>query len=143
MLTDMGGNLIDAAEITNSISKGKNGGRKIYLSKALQASLQLLREEQQGVNPTGAVIRSERGSSAMSARSIVNFFATHYSACGFTGASSHSGRRTFITRAANKINSVGGSLRDVQEMAGHSSLSTTQRYIETNPDAQRAVMSLV
>ena len=40
------------------------------------------------------------------------------------------GRRTLITNAAKKISSVGGSLRDVQMLAGHSSLAVTQRYIE-------------
>jgi len=49
---------------------------------------------------------------------------------GLNGCSSHSGRRTFITNAAKKISSVGGSLRDVQMLAGHSSLAVTQRYIE-------------
>jgi hypothetical protein len=32
---------------------------------------------------------------------------------------------------------VGGSLRDVQQLAGHASLGTTARYIESNQDAQR------
>ena len=39
------------------------------------------------------------------------------------------GRRTIITNAARKISTVGGSLRDVQHLAGHSSLQTTERYI--------------
>jgi hypothetical protein len=38
---------------------------------------------------------------------------------------------------------VGGSLRDVQLLAGHSSLSTTQRYIEAHADAQRRIVELV
>jgi integrase/recombinase XerD len=38
---------------------------------------------------------------------------------------------------ARRIVTVGGSLKDVQELAGHASLSTTQRYIESNGDAKR------
>lgn len=66
-----------------------------------------------------------------------------HAALGFRGCSSHSGRRTFITNAARKISTVGGSLRDVQVLAGHSSLSTTQRYIEADAAAQRRIVDLV
>jgi integrase/recombinase XerD len=38
---------------------------------------------------------------------------------------------------------VGGSLKDVQELAGHSNLRTTQRYIELNPEAQIRVVQMV
>jgi len=62
---------------------------------------------------------------------------------GFTGASSHSGRRTFVTKAAHKIVQAGGSLRDIQQLAGHASLSTTQRYIEGNSNAKRRVVDIV
>ena len=62
---------------------------------------------------------------------------------GLQGCSSHSGRRTFITNAARKISTVGGSLRDVQVLAGHKALSTTQRYIEADAGAQRKVVDLV
>jgi integrase/recombinase XerD len=61
---------------------------------------------------------------------------------GFVGCSSHSGRRTFITTAARKISTVGGSLRDVQMLAGHTNLRTTQRYIDANPEAQVRVAEL-
>ena len=61
---------------------------------------------------------------------IVNLFAGWYRTLGFSGCSSHSGRRTFITGAARKITRVGGSLRGVQMWAGHAALSTTQHYIE-------------
>ena len=59
---------------------------------------------------------------------------------GFDGCSSHSGRRTAITRWARKISSVGGSLRDVQALARHSSLQMTQRCIEVSEDACRLVV---
>jgi integrase/recombinase XerD len=59
------------------------------------------------------------------------------------GCSSHSVRRTSITNAARTISTVGGSLRDVQMLAGHSALSTTQRYIEADAEAQKRVVDLV
>jgi integrase/recombinase XerD len=37
---------------------------------------------------------------------------------------------------------VGGSLHDVQALAGHSSLTTTQRYIEVNAEAKRRMVEI-
>ncbi|WP_282058874.1 site-specific integrase [Lentibacter algarum] len=62
---------------------------------------------------------------------------------GHIACSFHSGRRTFITNTARKISSVGGSLRDVQALAGHSSLAVTQRYIEGDGEARVKVVELV
>ena len=62
---------------------------------------------------------------------------------GLYGCSSHSGRRTFITNAAKKISSVGGSLRDVQMLAGYSSLAVTQRYIEGDGEARVKLVNLL
>jgi integrase/recombinase XerD len=59
------------------------------------------------------------------------------------GCSSHSGRRTFITRAARNIVEAGGSLRDVQQLAGHANLGTTQAYIEGSSDAKRRVVAMI
>ena len=66
-----------------------------------------------------------------------------YTGLGLEGCSSHSGRRTFITRAARSVSKVDGSLRDVQELAGHSSLSMTQRYIDGDTRAKRALIALI
>ena len=38
---------------------------------------------------------------------------------------------------------VGGSLRDVQQLAGHASLAMTQRYIEGDSDAKRTLIQLI
>jgi integrase len=75
--------------------------------------------------------------------SIVNWFAKAYRTIGLQGCSSHSGRRTFITRAARLVHKAGGSLRDVQLLAGHRSIQTTQRYIDGDTDAQRKLVSLI
>ena len=61
---------------------------------------------------------------------------------GLEGASSHSGRRTLVTRCAKNFVAAGGSLRDVQELAGHASLATTQRYIQGDTAAKRRVVDL-
>ena len=75
--------------------------------------------------------------------SIVCWFARAFRAIGLEGCSSHSGRRTFITRAARLVHETGGSLRDVQLLAGHRSIQTTQRYIDGDTDAQRKLVSLI
>lgn len=62
---------------------------------------------------------------------------------GLNGCSSHSGRRTLITTAVRKISSVGGSLRNVQMLAGHSSLAVTQRYIEGDGEARLKVVEML
>jgi integrase len=59
------------------------------------------------------------------------------------GCSSHSGRRTFMTRAARQVSQVGGSLRDVQELAGHTSLAMTQRSIEGDTETKRKLVALL
>ena len=79
----------------------------------------------------------------MSAGTITMWFRNLYLNLGFDGCSSHSGRRTFITKAARKVSVVGGSLRDIQQMAGHSSLQTTQRYVEGDTVAKRKLVNLI
>ena len=93
-------------------------------------------------NTSPYVITTER-SEQFSPAAIVNLFAAWFRTIGLQGCSSHSGRRTFITNAARKISTVGGSLRDVQVLAGHKALSTTQRYIEADAAAQKKVVDLV
>lgn len=85
------------------------------------------------------VITTER-SDRFSAHAVVVFFSRLYKKLGFTGVSSHSGRRSFCSRAARRIFHAGGSLRDVQALMGHRHLSTTQRYIEQDIEAQRKVV---
>ena len=88
------------------------------------------------------VVRTER-SLFTTSQTIVNMFQGWYKKLGLLGCLSHSGRRTFITKTSKKISLVGGSLRDIQMMVGHSSLQTTQRYIESDSESQRKVVDLL
>ncbi len=116
-----------------------SGGRLIPMHPALREALSELRGQTEA---TGSVVRSQRGG-PMTPVSIVNWFAKAYRAIGLQGCSSHSGRRTFITRAARQVHNAGASLRDVQLLAGHRSIQTTQRYIDGDTDAQRKLVSLI
>jgi integrase/recombinase XerD len=139
MTNDSHGDIGGTICLQDSASKGKSG-RVIPLSNKVREALIEYRRTVPHAGPN--VISTER-SLATSSQAIVNLFHRWYRHLGFVGCSSHSGRRTFITNAARKISTVGGSLKDVQELAGHANLRTTQRYIEANPDAQVRVMGLV
>jgi integrase/recombinase XerD len=144
MVLEADGAIGDYLHLTNAASKG-NSGRIIPINKTLKDFLSKLFEQgrvKPRFNNTDYVIQTERAAHT-SAQAIVNLFQKWYQSLGFVGCSSHSGRRTFITNAAKKISTVGGSLRDVQFLAGHSSLQTTQRYIEGDSEARRRVVDLV
>lgn len=138
MLLDARGRLSDRIELHDTVAKCQSG-RTIPLNMDLRRALVALRRSSE---PMGPVICSGRGR-AMRATSIVNWFATLYRDLGFLGCSSHSGRRTFITRAAQMVAKAGGSLRDVQQLAGHRSIEHTQRYIEGNSAAKRRLVALI
>lgn len=145
MITDAVGAVSESLELPDAASKGKGGGRTVPLAPGLLAALKALHESR-GVDarPGWPVVFSERGkASGMSANAVAVWFHRLYARLGMSGCSSHSGRRTFVTRAAHKIVEAGGSLRDVQQLAGHASLQTTQRYIEGNAEAKRKVVALI
>jgi integrase len=138
MVTDPTGAIGTAVELPDHAAK-KGSGRVIPLHEDLRTALSAWR----AINRSdGPVVASERGGPMMP-QSIVVWFAQAYRVIGLDGCSSHSGRRTFITRAARLVHEAGGSLRDVQLLAGHRSIQTTQRYIDGDTDAQRKLVSLI
>lgn len=125
MVTDAQGQITNEIRLENAASKGRSGG-VVPINSDLAEALFSWRKKCWVGDGRGRVIATER-SKETNAQVIVNLFRDWYGALGFDGCSSHSGRRTFITNAARKISLVGGSLRDVQALARHSSLSMTQR----------------
>lgn len=139
MVTTSDGLIGDSIALEDRASKGRHGGRTIPMHGELHHALAQLYRGQDGV---ARIIKSER-SKGLSPVAVQIWFHRLYQRLGFVGASSHSGRRTFLTRAARAIARAGGSLRDVQELAGHASLTTTQRYIEADSDAKRKVVAMI
>jgi integrase/recombinase XerD len=76
----------------------------------------------------GPLFPSQKGG-PMTPASMARFLKGLYREAGISGASSHSGRRTLITRLAER----GIDLKAIAEIAGHSSIRTTAVYVESNP----------
>ena len=145
MVLKSDGTIDDYINLPNSSTKGRSG-RIIPLHKNIKQNLEMMLEKQKNMyefdQNKSFIIRTERSISTTS-QAIVNMFHNWYRKFGLLGCSSHSGRRTFITETSKKISLVGGSLRDIQMMVGHSSLQTTQRYIEADSESQKKVVDLI
>ena len=129
--------------VRDIVSKGDSGGRTIPLNKMLKDALVNLYEVRRGlVDDSWNVIHSQQNSST-SANSITVWFHNLYKDIGIQGASSHSGRRKFLTDVARKISSCGGSIKDVQMLAGHTSVSNTMKYINGSERAKIDVVNLI
>jgi integrase len=138
MVVDATGQLSGLLELRDTAAK-KGSGRCIPIHPDLAAALAAWR---QIAKPCDHVITSQRGG-PMTPLSIVVWFNRAFKNIGLKGCSSHSGRRTFVTRAARVVHKAGGCLRDVQLLAGHRSIQTTQRYIDGDSDAQRKLVAMI
>lgn len=140
MVLKTDGRVAEQIRVSRHIAKC-GSGRNIPIHMDLKTALADY-HRLRGRPKDGPVVLSERGGS-MTPRSVVNWFHDIYQQLRLIGCSSHSGRRTFITRTARAVGKSGGSLRDVQELAGHRSLSTTERYIAGDRDAQRKLIAML
>ncbi|EWY39027.1 hypothetical protein N825_08475 [Skermanella stibiiresistens SB22] len=150
---DGGGGIGDEIILEEGIRK-RGAGRVIPMHSSLRAHVITLFGTVPG-GPNDPLILSERAMRqnpedpedrrlvCMAPNSIVLMFRQMYDELGLVGFSSHSGRRTFITSTARLITKAGGSLRDVQQLAGHTSLATTQTYVEGSDEAKRRVIKLL
>ena len=139
MVLDADGRVGETIELHDKAAK-KGSGRSIPVHPGLRKGLEAWARQQSTID--GFVVTSERGG-PMTSLSIVVWFNRAFAQIGLNGCSSHSGRRTFITRAARLVHRTGGSLRDVQVLAGHRSLLTTQRYIDGDTEVQRQLVALI
>ncbi len=121
------------------VDQSKGGQRRtVYLNQRLRKALTSYAKSKCLRELDRPLFESQKGGH-FSANTMCQLFLDIYKACGFKDASSHSGWRTYITRLANK----GVGVRLLVELAGHSHISTTQRYIDVNSDQLSQAVELL
>lgn len=134
--------VLDEINLKSSMTKGEKQ-RHVYitnqkLANALQLHLQNMRErEKEKFNKESWLFKTQRGS-RFHPDVLQKWFRKLYDKTGLVGASSHSGRRTFITRLIEQ----GADIKAVSRLAGHASIVTTSEYVEDNPDRLKRISSL-
>ena len=136
---DDAGAVRDTIYLSAAQTKGSTGNT-VFVNKRLAAALKRYATmySKHVKRPSAPIMYSGKGG-GFSPQTVVNLFQHLYKVAGIAGASSHSGRRQFITELADK----GVSARLVQAAARHRSLAVTMRYIDVNENKLRAAIELV
>ena len=130
--------------LSAAITKNSNA-RAVHLNNKLQAELRIFRDTllseaaHKTANLKIAALISSQKDGHFSANSLCQLFGRIYAEAGIYDASSHSGRRWFITKLAH----AGISPKVIMELAGHKQLTTTQRYIEVNEEMKKEAVEVL
>ncbi len=133
---DAEGAVRDSLTLTAEETKGGKA-RRVFLSTRLRREIVFYTKSVQLRRVNTALLQSQKGD-AFSANTMCQLLNGIYAACAIEGASSHSGRRSFITNLAVK----GVGVKALAALAGHASISTTQRYIDVNDEQLRGAVEL-
>ena len=136
---DGDGNVKETVILKSHQTKG-NKSNSIYLSDFVRNEISKYFEKHSELKKLRSfkLIRSQKGE-GFSSMTIQHLFKNLYRSIGLDDCSSHSGRRTFITTLSER----GISVRVIQELARHSDLSTTQRYIDVSVDKLKNAVETV
>lgn len=128
-------------EIPLAAHRVKHGhARTVYINTRLHAELQAWVSGQTWYDDTQPLFPTHRSPRrAFTANTLAQHFYWLYRRAGVRGASSHSGRKTFLT----SLSSQGISVFVLAELAGHRNIATTQKYITVNDDIKRRAVELV
>ncbi len=138
-VVDANGNVRSEVVLRAENTKTKEA-RTVFVNAKLKKELQSYICSYKPTNQTAKLFYSQKSkSNGYNANTLTQFFHYLYKRAGIYGASSHSGRRTFITNLANK----GISVRLLASLAGHRNISTTQCYIDVNDDMKRCAVELL
>lgn len=117
-------------------------GRVVYANSRLRKEMAAYLKANPAPDRSYPVLISQKGNGkrrGFSANTLCQLINGIYREAGIAGATSHSGRRGFITTLAD--HSVG--IKTIMELAGHRQMSTTQRYISLTPEQKRKAVELV
>ena len=117
-------------------TKGRKA-RRVFVSSRLRQELAAYLKQAKLRKGCEALFQSQKGA-AFSANTMCQLLIRIYEDCGLEGATSHSGRRSFITNLAAK----GVGVRVLAELAAHASIATTQRYIDVNDEQMRKAVEM-
>ena len=138
-VVDSEGNIRNEIRLTPEMTKGQYA-RVVFVNERLRKELQQYIHFYNPADKTMKFFYSQKkDSDGFNANTLTQHFHFLYKRAGVNGASSHSGRRSFITNLASK----GVSVRVLMSLAGHRSLSTTQGYIDINDNMLRSAVELV
>ena len=137
-VTNSDGQIKDEIRLLPDMTKGRHA-RTVFVSAKLKAELQSYAKEAKCVDRSYPFFASQKSIKAgFNANSLAQTFALLYEGAGLEGASSHSGRRTFLTTLANK----GTAIHILKTLAGHRSISTTAAYLYSSPSQLKAAVEL-
>lgn len=133
---DADGNVRGELRLQAHQTKG-NVGRVVFINERLQKELAAYARSMRSKAATSPFFMTQKRT-GFSANTLTQHFIVLYKRAGLEGATSHSGRRTFITNLAAQ----GVSVRVLAALAGHRSIQTTQRYIDVNDNMLRNAVEL-
>ncbi len=132
------GTIKSEIRLSSDQTKG-NKGRVVIVGNKLQRELASYIKATKFNDSNAPLIGSQRNRNGFSGNTLCQMMRIWYHRAGIAGATSHSGRRTFITTLANK----GVGVRVLMALAGHKHMSTTQRYIDLNDEMMRRAIDLI
>ena len=137
-VVDNDGNIRNEIRLTPAMTKGQYA-RVVFVNERLRKELEkYIRTYSPVDNGLKLFYSQKKDSDGFNANTLTQHFHFLYKRAGIDGASSHSGRRSFITNLASK----GVSVRVLMSLAGHRSISTTQAYIDINDNMLRSAVEL-
>ena len=136
---DAEGNVRNEIRLTPEMTKG-DSARIVFVNERLRKELEQYLRIHKSNSPDSKLFYSQKKTSnGFNSNTLTQHFHFLYKRAGLDGASSHSGRRTFITNLASK----GVGVRVLMNLAGHKSIATTQAYIDINDNMLRSAVELV